>query len=132
MADNTANPATANMVAFGQFGSSFLDGDGDIVNLRSGDGDVTRYVSSISFLEDTQFQALENLNGEIGSFSTVTAENDHDSTTGGFGDAGNATDLSIGSSGQVFPKGLTVFGRWDYVELHSGACICYFASRQKG
>ena len=62
----------------------------------------------------------------------MTAENDHDSTTGGFGDAGNATDLSVGASGQVFPKGITVFGQWDYVELHSGACICYFAPRQKG
>ena len=36
MADNTANPATANMVAFGQFGSSFLDGDGDKVDLDGG------------------------------------------------------------------------------------------------
>lgn len=130
MADNTANPATANMVAFGQFGSSFLDGDGDKVDLDG--GSATRYVSSISFLEDTQFQDLKNLNGEIGSFSTVTAENDHDSTTGGFGTAGNATDLSVGASGQVFPKGLTIFGRWEFVELHSGACICYFAPRQKG
>ena len=130
MANNAAHPATANMMAFGQFGSSFLDGDGDIVNLQVLDGDVTRYISSITFLEDTQFQALKNLNGENGSFSTENTENDHNASNGtGFGTAGVATNLSVGASGQVFPKGITVFGQWDYVELHSGACICYFAPR---
>jgi len=111
--------------SMGQYGSSYLDGDSDVVDLNG--SSATRYVCSITFLEDTQFQALENLGGEIGSFSTVTAENNHDDATNGFGEAGNATDLSVGASGQVFPKGITVFGRWDYVELHSGACICYFA-----
>lgn len=111
--------------SMGQYGSSYLDGDSDVVDLNG--SSATRYVCSITFLEDTQFQALENLGGEIGSFSTVTAENNHDDTTNGFGEAGNATDLTVGASGQVFPKGITVFGRWDYVELHSGACICYFA-----
>ena len=113
--------------SLGQYGSSYLDGDGDVVDLNG--SSPTRYVCSITFLEDTQFQALENLGGEIGSFSTVTAENNHDSTSNGIGEAGNATDLTVGSSGQIFPKGITVFGRWDYVELHSGACICYFAVR---
>ena len=111
--------------SLGQYGSSYLDGDGDIVDLNG--SSATRYVCSITFLEDTQFQALENLGGEVGSFSTVTAENNHDDATNGFGEAGNSTDLSVGASGQVFPKGITVFGRWDFVELHSGACICYFA-----
>jgi len=111
--------------SLGQYGSSYLDGDGDVVDLNG--SSATRYVCSITFLEDTQFQVLENLGGEIGSFSTFTAENNHDDAINGFGEAGNSTDLSIGASGQVFPKGITVFGRWDFVELHSGACICYFA-----
>tara|TARA_R110002012_G_scaffold312309_1_gene522915 strand:+ start:13 stop:387 length:375 start_codon:yes stop_codon:yes gene_type:complete len=111
--------------SLGQYGSSYLDNNGDVCDLNG--SSATRYVCSITFLEDTQFQALENLGGEIGSFSTVTAENNHDDATNGFGEAGNATDLSVGASGQVFPKGITVFGRWDFVELHSGACICYFA-----
>jgi len=137
MANNASHPATANMMAFGQFGSSYLNGNGvgadETVNLRQGDGDVIRYISSITFLEDTQFQALENINGHNGSFSTVNSENDHNATNGeGFGTADVATNLTLGASGQVFPKGITVFGQWDYVELHSGACICYFAPRQKG
>ena len=114
--------------SLGQYGSTYLSGDGDGIDLNENNPLVaTRYVCSATFLEDTQFQDLENLGGEIGSFSTVTAENNHDDATNGFGEAGNATDLTVGASGQVFPKGITVFGRWDYVELHSGACICYFA-----
>ena len=133
MANNASQQSTANMMAFGQFGSSYLTGDGDKVNLRQGGGDVVRYVCSITFLEDTQFQALENLNGVIGSFSTITDENKHNATDGtGFGADEVGTNLTIGSSGQVFPTGVTIFGKWDLVELHSGACICYFAPRQKG
>lgn len=126
MADNTSNPATYNMMAFGQFGSSFLTGDGDIVDLN-GDS-ATRYVGAITMLDDTQFQALENINGEVGSISSVTAENDHDGALG-FGEAGNATNVA---NSHTFPKGVTIYGRWDYVELHSGACVCYFAPRLKG
>ena len=129
MADNTSQASTANMMAFGQFGSSFITGDGANVNLRTGS---TRYISAIQFLAATQFQALENMNGEIGSVSTVTAENDHDNATSGFGAAADAVDLTVGSSGATFPAGLTIYGKWDYVELHSGTCICYFAPRQKG
>lgn len=127
MADNTSNPATYNMMAFGQFGSSFLTGDGDIVDLNG--GSATRYVGAITMLDDTTFQALENMNGEVGSISTVTAENNHDDATSGFGEAGNATDVT---SSHTFPKGVTIYGRWDYVELNSGTCVCYFAPRVKG
>lgn len=113
--------------SLGQYGSTYLASDGDVIDLNG--SSPTRYVCAITFLEDTQFQALENLGGEVGSFSTETSENDLDSTTNGIGAAGNGTDLTIGGSGQTFPTGITVFGRWDYVELHSGACICYFAVR---
>jgi hypothetical protein len=132
MADNSANTATANMMAFGQFGSSLLDSDGDNVDLNG--GSATRYVCAIQFLADTVFEELQNINGEIGSISTVTAENNHDDATAGFGAAANAIDVIKGSSAttHTFPKGLTIYGRWDYVELHSGLCICYFAPRMKG
>jgi len=113
--------------SLGQYGSTYLASDGDVIDLNG--SSPTRYVCAITFLEDTQFQALENLGGEVGSFSTETSENDLDSNTNGIGAAGNGTDLTIGGSGQTFPTGITVFGRWDYVELHSGACICYFAVR---
>ena len=129
--------------SLGQYGSTLLLGDNDLIDLSG--SSATRYICSITFLEDTQFQNLQNLGGEIGSFttealhdletlggeigsfSTVTAENNLDDAVDGIGASGNGTDLVQDASGQVFPKGITVFGRWDKVELHSGACICYFA-----
>ena len=110
--------------SLGQYGSTYLDGDGDLIDLSG--SSATRYVCSITFLEDTQFQALENLGGEIGSFTNESL-NDLDHATDGIGASADGTDLVQDASGQVFPKGITVFGRWDKVELHSGACICYFA-----
>ena len=127
MADNTSNGATFNMFSTGQFGSSLLNGDGASVDLDG--GSATRYVGAITMLVDTTFQKLENLEDEIGSISTVTAQNDHDSATAGFGAAANATNVTTSIT---FPKGVTIYGRWDLVELNSGTCICYFAPRQKG
>ena len=111
----------------GQYGSSYLTGDGDVVDLNG--GSATRYVIAITMMGDTTFQHLQNINGEIGSISTVTAENDHDHDTLGFGEAGNATDVG---TGHTFPKGVTIYGKWDYVELNSGSCVCYFAPRGQG
>ena len=113
----------------GQYGSSLLDSDGDNVDLNG--GSATRYVIAITCLTDTVFEELQNIDGEIGSISTVTAENNHDDPTLGFGAAANAIDVIKGSAAttHTFPKGITIYGRWDYVELHSGQCICYFAPR---
>ena len=110
--------------SLGQYGSSYLNGDGDIVDLNG--GSATRYVVAITMMEATTFQALQNMDGEIGSISTVTAENDHDHVDLGFGEAGNATDVT---SSHSFAVGTTIYGKWDYVELNSGSCVCYFAPR---
>ena len=119
-----ANVDVLYKASFGQYGSSYLNGDGDIVDLNG--ANANRYVVAITMTADTTFEALQNINAEIGSISTVTAENDHDHVDLGFGEAGNATDVT---SSHSFPKGITIYGRWDYVELNSGACICYFAPR---
>ena len=114
--------------SMGQYGSSLLDSDGDNVDLNG--SSATRYVCAITFLADTVFEELQNLGGEIGSISTGPAgELDHDATINGFGTAANAIAVIKGSADttHVFPKGVTIFGRWDYVELHSGFCVCYFA-----
>ena len=118
--------------SLGQYGSSFLDSDGDNVDLNG--GSATRYVIAITMIDNVVFQELQNMNGEIGSISTVTAENDHDHVDLGFGAAANAIDIIKGATAttHTFPKGVTIYGRWDYVELHSGMCICYFAPRPKG
>tara|TARA_R110002020_G_scaffold13584_7_gene48804 strand:- start:9529 stop:9894 length:366 start_codon:yes stop_codon:yes gene_type:complete len=110
--------------SLGQYGSSYLNGNGDIVDLNG--TSATRYVIAITFMEQTSFTALQNINGEIGSISTVTAENDHDNVDLGFGEAGNATDLTTSHN---FLAGTTIYGKWDYVELNAGSCVCYFAPR---
>tara|TARA_R110002020_G_scaffold70653_1_gene183299 strand:+ start:887 stop:1255 length:369 start_codon:yes stop_codon:yes gene_type:complete len=114
-----ANNTDLYNATLGQYGSSFITGDGAIVDLN---GDTaTMFVIAITMLADTTFQNLQNYKGQIGSISTVTAENDHDAR---FGAAGNATDIT---TSHTFPKGVTIFGKWDFVELNSGTCVCYFA-----
>ena len=113
--------------AFGQYGSQYLTGDGDIADFTGATASMR--IIAISFLDDTKVHDLETFEGGVGSISTVTAENDHDHATEGFGAAGNATDIVAGGSGTQFPQGITIYGRWDYVELHEGSCICMFAPK---
>jgi hypothetical protein len=111
----------ADEAAFGQYGSSYLNGDGDLINLESS---TKVFICAITMCEDTTFQKLENLGGDIRSISTVTAENDHDHATGGFGASANSTDVT---TSHTFKTGVTIYGKWDHVELNSGGCICYYA-----
>ena len=42
----------------------------------------------------------------------------------------NDSDLIVlDGSGTEFPAGTTIYGMYDYVELHSGSVICYVAPR---
>ena len=111
----------ADEAAFGQYGSSYLNGDGDLIDLTSS---TKVFICAITMCEDTTFQKLENLGGDIRSISTVTAENDHDHSTGGFGASANSTDVA---NTHTFKTGVTIYGKWDHVELNSGGCICYYA-----
>ncbi len=114
-----ANNTDIYNATLGQYGSSYITGDGGTVDLNG--SSATMFVIAITMLEDTTFQNLQTYKGEIRSISTVTAENDHDAE---FGAASNATDIT---TSHTFPKGVTIFGRWDFVELNSGSCVCYFA-----
>ena len=114
-----ANNTDIYNATLGQYGSSFITGDGGTVDLNGTSS--TMFVIAITMLADTTFQNLQTYKGEIKSISTVTAENNHDAE---FGAASNATDIT---TSHTFPKGVTIFGRWDFVELNSGTCVCYFA-----
>ena len=105
--------------SLGQYGSSYLSGDGAKVDLND-DTISKRYIISITMLADTTFEKLENDRGRINSISTVTAENVH---TEAFGALAVATDIT---TSHTFPKGVTIFGTWDLVELNSGSCVVYF------
>ena len=116
-----------NIYRLGAYGSTYLTGDGDLIDLNGGSASV--YVCAITMGAATTFEKLENINGEIGSMSTVTAENDLDNVTLGVGASANGTDLA---SGHSIAAGVTIYGKWDYVELNSGSCICYFTPRGNG
>ena len=122
-----ANVDMLTKASFGQYGSTYITGDGAIVDLNG--ATASKYVIAITMLEQTTFAAdvgLQNLNGEISSISSITAENDLDNVDTGIGAAGNGVDIT---TTHKFPTGVTIYGKWDYVELNSGSCICYFAPR---
>ena len=114
--------------SMGQYGSTFLKGDSSLMDLSA--TTTTKYICAITFLEDTTFQLLENANGlhlQNACISTVADENATSASWGGSDtNIGSEVSLQITSS-HTFPKGVTIFGNWDKVELNSGTCICYFA-----
>jgi len=59
---------------------------------------ANRFVIAIQFMEDTTFEKLQTLDGLVNSITSDT-----------------------------FPKGITIYGKWDHIELNGGSCICYLA-----
>ena len=117
---------------FGQFGSTYLTGDGAKLDL---DGSSAKYyVNAITFTEDTTFQTLGILDAGVqlgmGKTHFVSTEDTQTLDT----DWGAETDASdddgkVVTTSHTFPKGVTLYGMYDFVELNSGACICYVAPR---
>ena len=120
---------------FGQFGSTFLKGDGAKLLLTA--STAKYYVSAITMVTEVTFQALESLDGgvnmgmgdtafvgtDVHTVDTYWNAEDIDTTTESNDDAD-----PIGTS-DTFPAGLTIYGMWDNVELNSGSCIVYVAPR---
>jgi hypothetical protein len=122
---------------FGQFGSTFLEGDGKYLDLTS--SSAKYYVCAITMLTDVKFGGsglgILDAGVELGMGNTHFASNEDTQTldtdwgaTTNEGD--NDSDLIVlDASGTVFPAGVTIYGMYDYVELHSGSCIVYVAPR---
>ena len=117
---------------FGQFGSTYLTGDGAKLDL---DGATAKYyINAITFTEDTTFQTLGILDAGIqlslGKTHFVSTEDTQtlDTDWGAVTDAGD-DDGKVVTTSHTFPKGVTLYGMYDFVELNSGACICYVAPR---
>ena len=121
---------------FGQFGSTFLKGDGAKLLLTA--STAKYYVCAITMITDVAFQALESLDGGIrlgmGDTAFVgtdvlaldtmwnkTADTDTTAETNDDADPITTSD--------TFPKGVTIYGMWDNVELHSGSAVVYVAPR---
>ena len=117
---------------FGQFGSTYLTGDGAKLDL---DGATAKYyVNAITLTEDTTFQTLGILDAGVqlglGKTHFVSTEDTQtlDTDWGAVTDAGD-DDGKVVTTSHTFPKGVTLYGMYDFVELNSGACICYVAPR---
>lgn len=111
--------------SFGSYGSVYLEGDGAILDL---DGSTAnRFILAITFLSDTKFEKIQTLDGVVGSISTDdTNETQIDDAFGAVTNLGDNDSLAIDNTVR-FPKGVTIYGKWDHIELHAGSCLCYLA-----
>lgn len=129
--------STATAYNFGQFGSTFLSGDGAILDLSQ--SDAKYYVCAITFVSITKFGGsglgILDAGKGLGLGNTHFASNEDTQTLDtDWGADTNATDndgglIVLDDSGTEFPAGMTLYGMYDYVELHSGDVICYVAPR---
>ena len=132
MGQNSTNVA----YSFGQFGSTFLKGDGAKLLLTA--STAKYYVCAITMVTDVAFDKLESLDGGVNmgmgdtafvgtdvlALDTMwnkTADTDTTAETNDDADPITTSD--------VFPKGVTIYGMWDNVELHSGSAVVYVAPR---
>tara|TARA_R110000744_G_scaffold38008_2_gene87004 strand:- start:91 stop:465 length:375 start_codon:yes stop_codon:yes gene_type:complete len=111
--------------SFGTFGSVYLNGDGAQLDLNG--ATANRFIMAITMMDDVTFQTIQTLDGVIGSISTDdTNETQIDDAFGAVTNLGDNDALAIATT-HVFPKGVTIYGKWDFVELNSGSCLCYLA-----
>ena len=108
--------STDTAYAFGQLGSGFVDTTGAFTPPTG------KVIVAIQFLADTNLAGLvaDTAQGNDAAFFGAAAAV-----------AGNgASGADVVSSTQIFPRGLTIYGRWTSVTLNAadsdGGIICYF------
>tara|TARA_R100000008_G_C3572701_1_gene163234 strand:+ start:952 stop:1332 length:381 start_codon:yes stop_codon:yes gene_type:complete len=111
----------------GQLGSAFTDSTSTALLAPAGKAFV-----AIQFLKDTKFDttgglvAIQDTDNAIEYITTAggTYDNDpaHDTTgtKGNLGVGGQIVD-----SDNIFPRGLTIYGRWTSIGLAQGSIIAY-------
>ena len=120
---------------FGQFGSTFLKGDGAKLLLTA--STAKYYVCAITMVTEVAFQALESLDGGVnmGMGDTAFIGTDVLAIDSNWNAAAADTtaetneDADPITTSDAFPAGMTIYGMWDNVELHSGSAIVYVAPR---
>ena len=73
------------------------------------------------------FAKLQTLDGLVNSITTSSSEDDAGGAFGAFTNESTNTNMDTIETTHEFPKGITIYGKWDHVELNGGACICYLA-----
>ena len=111
--------------SFGQYGSVYLTGDGALLDLDG--ASANRFVIAITMLTDVTFQKMQTLDGLVGSVTTSTDEDDAGDQFGALTNESTNTNMDTITSSDTFPKGITVYGKWDHIELNGGSCVCYLA-----
>tara|TARA_R100001244_G_scaffold117676_1_gene87565 strand:+ start:189 stop:563 length:375 start_codon:yes stop_codon:yes gene_type:complete len=111
--------------SFGQFGSVYLNGDGAKLDLNS--TTANRFIIAITMLADVTFEDIETLDGVVSSITDVSDELDVGGSFGAVTSESTTSDMDEIATTHTFPKGITIYGKWDYLELNSGSCICYLA-----
>ena len=103
------NLQDAAMIQLGQLGSGLLDLNATTFTPPSG-----KVVVAITMLTDCAFDATTGLIADGGTGTYIN--------TAGAGASGVAVDSS-----NVFPKGVTIYGRWTSLSVNTDAetCICY-------
>jgi len=108
MAINTYSGTEGAGVSLGQVGSAYLETGTDFLRPTGPTGGANEgVVVAISMLENTEFGDL------IAESPTLTINS---VTASGGAVTGN----------QLFPQGLTIYGRWTDVEVILGAVVVYF------
>jgi hypothetical protein len=101
--------------AFGQLGSAYLS-DTSAYTPPSG-----KIVIAITFLQDTKFTALLSENFDPPGSTGVGSVQHTLAYTGVHG-----TNADAINDNTVFPRGITIYGRWSTLTLGSGQVIMYF------
>ena len=107
---------------FGQIGSVFTSVDGAITP------PTNKVFIAITFLADTTLDTTGGLVADTNYNScefagTTVAAHDASTATDVTGTGGDAIDVI-----DVFPKGVTIFGRWTEIDVASGVIIAYIGS----
>jgi len=111
-----ANTGMANQMAFGQHGSAFIDGASGAYTAPTG-----KVIVAIQFLADN-------------SLSVLTPE----ATSDCFGlsaNSGQGTNHDLVDATNVFPKGITIYGRWTTARINidnDGGAILYLGPAKEG
>ena len=116
-----------NEATFGQLGSIYHDSTDNSITSDTSDystSDITSHdpipsgavFVAITFLEDSQFEANSGLVSEnVKKFVSTEGASLGIDLNGG----------SVADTPVVFPKGLTIYGRWTAINLEAGKCIAY-------
>ena len=123
---------TAQQATLGIFGSTLLHGDGQKIDLKTS-GKGQKYVCAITMLDDTTFESLTNLDETNLSNACISTIDGEDETDSVWQSATNNTSnfSTIVTTSHKFPKGITIYGKWNVVELNSGSAVCYLAPNRE-